>query len=58
MATLSHTPWWFKRPQQLVATKEWFGFRGPSPRTPAHDRPGLAPFGRYARVFGPRLLIG
>ena len=44
---------------QPVATKGYFGFRiSLSYTIPAHDRPGLALSGRYARQFGPRLLIG
>ena len=47
-----HTPIVSRRPPRGGLDSEF-----PSPRTPAHDRQGLAVSGRYARLFGPLLLI-
>ena len=43
--------------RQSVTTKEWFLFRVSSQRTPACNRQDFALSGRYARQFGPPLLI-
>ena len=58
MATLSHTPWWFIRPVSRWPPRGGLNSEFLSPRTPTHGRQGLALSGRFARQFGPRLLIG